>query len=213
MDLKTRTTQIFKKLKKDYPNAKCALNFKNPLELMVATILSAQCTDARVNIVTPAVFKKYKTAKDYAQAKAKEFEALIRSTGFYVNKTKSILGACKLIVQKHGGNVPRTLEELVHLPGIGRKTANVILGNVYDTPGIVVDTHVLRLTHRMELTKNTDPVKVEFDMMKLIPQKNWTIFSHLFTHHGRQICIARKPLCSKCSISTLCPKLGVTVKG
>jgi len=213
MNLKERILKIFTRLNKDYPNAKCALNFKNPLELMVATILSAQCTDVRVNIVTPAVFKKYKTAKDYANAKPKEFEALIRSTGFYVNKTKSILGACKMIAEKHGGNVPRTLEELIQLPGIGRKTANVILGNAYDTPGIVVDTHVLRLTHRMGLTKNTDPVKVEFDMMKLIPQKNWTIFSHLFTHHGRQICIARKPLCSKCSISSLCPKLGVTVKG
>ncbi|MBI2645606.1 MAG: endonuclease III [Deltaproteobacteria bacterium] len=213
MNLKERTIKIFTQLKKDYPNAKCALNFKNPLELMVATILSAQCTDVRVNIVTPAVFKKYKIAKDYAKASSKDFEALIRSTGFYANKTKSILGACKMIAEKHEGKVPRTLEELVQLPGIGRKTANVILGNAYDTPGIVVDTHVLRLTKRMGLTKNRDPVKVEFDMMPLFPQKDWTLFSHLFIHHGRKICIARKPLCSKCSISSLCPKIGVTVKG
>ena|SRR3989338_10074546 len=213
MNLKERTINIFTHLKKDYPDAKCALNFKNPLELMVATILSAQCTDVRVNRVTPQVFKKYKTAKDYAKASDKDFEALIHSTGFYVNKTKSILGACKVIAEKHGGKVPHTLEELVQLPGIGRKTANVILGNAYDTPGVVVDTHVLRLTKRMGLTKNIDPVKVEFDMMNLIPQKDWTLFSHLFIHHGRAICIARKPLCSKCNISSHCPKLGVTVKG
>ncbi|HBQ21089.1 MAG: endonuclease III [Deltaproteobacteria bacterium GWA2_38_16] len=213
MNLKARTLKIFTQLKKNYPNAKCALNFKNPLELIVATQLSAQCTDIRVNIVTPPLFKKYKTAKDYANANPLEFQKLIRSTGFFVNKTKSILGACKKIAVLHKGQVPRTLEELVELPGVGRKTANVILGNAFNTPGLVVDTHVLRLTQRMGLTKNRDPVKVEFDMMKLIPQPEWTLFSHVITHHGRQICIARKPLCSKCSIEKWCPKVGVIHKG
>lgn len=213
MNPKLKTSKIFKHLEKDYPDAKCALNFSNPLELLVATILSAQCTDKRVNLVTPALFKKYKSAKDFSRAKPNELQKDIHSCGFYVNKAKSIQGACRLISDKHHGDVPHTLEELVHLPGVGRKTANVILGNAYDTPGLVVDTHVLRLSLRMGLTKNTDPVKVEFDLMKLVPERNWTKSSHLLTFHGRNICIARKPLCSKCSVNTLCPKIGVQVKG
>lgn len=200
-------------LHKTYPDAKCALDFKNPLELLVATILSAQCTDKRVNIVTPAVFKKYKTAKDYAHANVTEFQNLIRSTGFYQNKTKSILGAMKVIDEQYHGKVPKTLEELVKLPGIGRKTANVILGNAFETPGIVVDTHMLRLSHRMGLTKHNYPVKVEFDLMKLVPKRDWTVFSHRMTHHGRVICVARKPLCSKCPVEKLCPKIGVKAHG
>lgn len=213
MNLKTRTSKILKQLHKDYPDAKCALDFKNPLELLVATILSAQCTDARVNIVTPPLFKKFKKASDYASSDPKVLQEMIRSTGFYVNKTKSIMNACKIIEKEHGGKVPNTLDELVKLPGVGRKTANVVLGNVYDTPGVVVDTHVLRLSHRMDLTQNKDPVKVEFDLMKLVPKKDWTHFSHLMTFHGRRVCIARKPLCSKCSVNKYCPKIGVTVSG
>ncbi len=208
--MQNQARKINQILKKTYTDAKCALDFKNPLELLVATILSAQCTDKRVNLVTPAVFKKYKTAKEYADANISEFQNLIRSTGFYQNKTKSILGAMKVIDEKHNGRVPRSLEELVKLPGIGRKTANVILGNAFNTPGIVVDTHMLRLSARMGLTKNNDPVKVEFDLMKLIPKQEWTIFSHRMIHHGRAICVARKPRCSKCPVEKLCPKIGVT---
>ncbi|MBI4040509.1 MAG: endonuclease III [Deltaproteobacteria bacterium] len=204
-----RAQKILKKLHEIYPNAKCALDFKNPLELMVATILSAQCTDKRVNLVTPAVFKKYKTAKEYAKADTTEFQNLIRSTGFYVNKSKSILSACKKITDQHHGKVPDRLEDLVELPGIGRKTANVILGNVFHTPGIVVDTHMLRINRRLGLSLQTDPVKMEFELMKLVPQKEWTHYSHLITHHGRTLCMARKPLCSKCPLETLCPKVGV----
>lgn len=211
MDIKNRVTEINQTLKKTYPEAKCALDFKNPLQLLVATILSAQCTDKRVNLVTPAVFKKYKTAKDYAHANVSEFQNLIHSTGFYQNKTKSILGAMKVIDEKHHGKVPEILEELTKLPGIGRKTANVILGNAFETPGIVVDTHMLRLSARMGLTKNHDPVKVEFDLMKLIPKQEWTMFSHRMIHHGRAICVARKPLCSRCPVEKLCPKIGVKI--
>lgn len=206
-----RAQKINQILKKTYTDAKCALNFKNPLQLLAATILSAQCTDKRVNLVTPSVFKKYKTAGDYARANVSEFQNLIHSTGFYQNKTKSILGAMKVIDEKHHGKVPETLEELVKLPGIGRKTANVILGNAFETPGIVVDTHMLRLSARMGLTKNNDPVKVEFDLMKLIPKQEWTMFSHRMIHHGRAICVARKPLCSKCPVEKLCPKIGVKI--
>ena len=208
-DLQSKAKKIYQKLKKKYPNAKCALNYKNPIELLVATILSAQCTDERVNKVTPTLFQKYKTVKEYASAKPLEFQKMIHSTGFYQNKTKSILGAAKAIVKDHQGKVPNRLEDLVKLPGIGRKTANVILGNVFGVPGITVDTHVLRLSYRMGLTTHSDPVKVEFDLMKLIPQNNWTHFSHVMIHHGRRICQARKPACSTCPIELLCPKKGV----
>ncbi len=206
---KTRAHKILASLKKSYPDAKCALNFTNPLELLVATILSAQCTDKRVNIVTQNLFKKYRTTKDYASADVKIFEQEILSTGFYKNKTKSIINCCKKLVEKHGGKVPNRMEDLVELDGVGRKTANVILGNVYDTPGVVVDTHVRRLSNRMGLTTNDDPEKIEQDMMKLFPEKEWTWLSHALIHHGRACCTARKPDCPKCPIEPLCPRIGV----
>jgi len=203
----TRALKIIKKLKKEFPHAKCALNYKNPLELLVATILSAQCTDERVNKVTLNLFKKYRSAEDYAESTQAELEKDIHSTGFFRNKAKNIRACCKDIIEKHKGKVPRTLEELVELPGIGRKTANVILGNVFDIPGIVVDTHVRRLSNRMGLTTLQDPVKIEFDLQKIIPQKEWTNFSHLLIWHGRKTCIARKPKCDVCCISDICPKI------
>ena len=202
-----RALKIIKRLKKEFPHAKCALNYKNPLELLVATILSAQCTDERVNKVTLNLFKKYKTVQDYAESSLRELEKDIHSTGFFRNKAKSIRECCKGMIEKHKGKVPRTMEELVKLPGIGRKTANVILGNVFDIPGIVVDTHVRRLSNRMGLTTLQDPVKIEFDLQKIIPQKEWTNFSHLLIWHGRKTCIARKPKCDVCCISDVCPKL------
>ena len=211
MDNKQKTGKIISRLKKRYPDAKCSLNFKNPLELMIATVLSAQCTDERVNKVTKDLFRKYKTAKDYAQVRPGVLEDDIRSTGFYKNKTRSIINCCKKITQNHGGSVPATLEELVKLDGIGRKTANVILGNVFDTPGITVDTHVKRISNRLGLTENQDPVKIEYDLMALVPQKEWTHFSHLIIFHGRNTCMARKPLCGECVIESYCPKVGVLV--
>ena len=206
---KKRTRKIIGLLKKRYPDARCALNFKNPLELLVATILSAQCTDVRVNIVTEKLFKKYKTVEDYARAKPAIFENDIRPTGFYKNKSKSIISCCKKIIEDYGGTVPKTLDELVKLDGIGRKTANVILGNVFGTPGITVDTHVKRVSNRLALTTNQDPVKIEYDLMALVPRKEWTHFSHLMIFHGRYTCGARKPLCSDCVVDILCPKAGV----
>ena len=211
MDNKQKTGKIISRLKKRYPDAKCSLTFKNPLELLIATVLSAQCTDERVNKVTKDLFKKYKTAKDYARALPAVLEDDIRSTGFYKNKTRSIINCCKKITQNHGGSVPATLDELVQLDGIGRKTANVILGNVFDTPGITVDTHVKRVSNRLGLTENQDPVKIEYDLMALVPQKEWTHFSHLIIFHGRNTCMARKPLCEECVIESYCPKVGVPV--
>ena len=211
MDNKQITGKIISRLKKRYPDAKCSLNFKNPLELLIATVLSAQCTDERVNKVTKDLFRKYKTAKDYAQVRPGVLEDDIRSTGFYKNKTRSIINCCKKITQNHGGSVPATLEELVKLDGIGRKTANVILGNVFDTPGITVDTHVKRISNRLGLSENQDPVKIEYDLMALVPQKEWTHFSHLIIFHGRNTCMARKPLCGECVIESYCPKVGVLV--
>ena len=202
---KSRASKIVSRLRKAYPNAKCALNFSNPLELLVATILSAQCTDKRVNLVTPAIFKKYHTAKNYADADPSEFENLVRTTGFYKNKAKNILGAAKQIAERFKGQVPNRLEDLVTLPGVGRKTANVILGNAYDTPGLTVDTHMIRLNRRLGLTRNTDPVKIERDLMTIVPQKIWTLYSHLIIHHGRARCAARKPDCAGCEIRELCP--------
>lgn len=202
--LTARAQEIQKLLQRHYPDSECTLDFKNPLELLVATILAAQCTDARVNIVTPALFKKYKTAKDYADADIEQLEEDIRTTGFYHNKAKSLKACGAAIVGKHKGKVPKTLDELVALPGVGRKTANVILGNAYDTPGIVVDTHVTRVSQRIGLTKNSDPVKIEFDLMELFPQKTWTKLSHQIVEHGRTICMARKPLCPTCFLLKLC---------
>jgi endonuclease-3 len=197
-------------LKSLYPDAACALTFENPLQLLVATILSAQCTDVRVNKVTPALFARYKTADDYATSDTKELEQLIKSTGFFRNKAKNIRGCCQAIVERYGGDVPGKLEDLITLPGVGRKTANVILGNAFQTPGITVDTHVGRLSRRLGLTRQSDPVKVEFALMEIIPQHEWTTFSHGLILHGRNVCFARKPRCETCGLASLCPKIGVT---
>jgi endonuclease-3 len=203
------TQKILQILRREYPDAKTPLKYKNPLQLLIATILSAQCTDKRVNMVTPELFTEYKTAKDFAGAKQGELEKLIRSTGFYKAKAKNIIGCCKGIIEKCNGKVPNSLEALVTLPGVGRKTANVVLGAIWDIPGVVVDTHVKRVTFRMGLTKNTDPEKIERDIMKLLPPSDWNDFSICLIFHGRRICIARKPLCNQCVVTRLCPKVGV----
>jgi endonuclease-3 len=191
-----------------YPDAHCELDFANPLELAVATILSAQCTDARVNLVTPALFARYPTAKDYAEADRAEVEDLIKPTGFFRNKTSSLIGLGQALVERHGGEVPDRLDDLVKLPGIGRKTANVILGNAFGKPGLTVDTHFGRLVRRLDWTQETDPVKVEYAVMDLIPKKDWTILSHRLIWHGRRCCYARKPDCARCGIARLCPSRG-----
>jgi endonuclease-3 len=192
-----------------YPDAHCALHHDNALQLLIATILSAQCTDVRVNKVTPDLFARYPDAKAFAAADPRELESLIRSTGFYRNKARSIIACCRKIVDDHGGKVPSTLEELVPLPGVGRKTANVVLGDAFDVPGITVDTHVGRLSRRLALTAETDPRKVERDLMQLLPRKEWTLFSHRMIFHGRQVCFARKPNCAGCALNDICPKIGV----
>jgi endonuclease III len=203
---KKRTAEIISVLRKTYPDAKCALNHKNAYELLVATILSAQCTDVRVNIVTPAFFKKYPNAESLAKAPQSDVEKMIQTTGFFRSKAKSIRESAADIVNKHAGKVPATMDELTALRGVGRKTANVVLGNAFDqNVGVVVDTHVGRLSHRLGLTTHTDPVKIEQDLMKLVPQQEWTLFSHLLIHHGRKICIARNPKCEQCPILALCP--------
>jgi endonuclease-3 len=200
-----RIEAILDALAKTYPNVVCALNHRSAWELTVATILSAQCTDARVNLVTPALFKAYPTPKDMANASLPEIEELIRTTGFFRNKAKSIQGAAKAVVEEFGNKVPQTMDEMLRLPGVARKTANVVLGSWYEIAvGVVVDTHVLRLSRRLELTKNTTPEKVEQDLMKIIPQDRWIAFSHELIHHGRQICVARTPKCADCSLETLC---------
>ncbi|HKC47903.1 MAG TPA: endonuclease III [Gemmatimonadales bacterium] len=201
-----RTRSIITRLKREFPDAKCALDHANPLELLVATILSAQSTDARVNIVTPALFAKYRNAAEYAAADPAVFQSEIHSTGFFRNKTKSILGMAQALVERHGGQVPDTMDALVALPGVGRKTANVVLGNAFGkNEGVVVDTHVSRISGLLKLTKQTDPVKIESDLMELVPRKDWTIFSHLLILHGRKTCIARRPKCESCRINDLCP--------
>ena len=203
---KRRTRSIVTRLKREFPDAACALDHANPLELLVATILSAQSTDARVNIVTPALFAKYKSAADYAAADPDVFQGEIHSTGFFRNKTKSILGMAQALEERHEGQVPDTMEALVALPGVGRKTANVVLGNAFGkNEGVVVDTHVGRISGLLKLTKQTDPVKIERDLMELVPRKDWTIFSHLLILHGRKTCIARRPRCESCRINDLCP--------
>jgi endonuclease-3 len=207
--LRKRARLINRRLARLYPEAQCALHHENPLQLLVATILSAQCTDVRVNIVTPALFARYPGAQAFAKAKPAQLEALIKSTGFFRNKAKSIIAACKQIVRDHGGRVPNTLTVLVDLPGIGRKTANVILGTAFEVPGITVDTHVGRLSRRLGLTLATDPVKVEHQLMELLPRKEWTAFSHRMIFHGRQVCFARKPNCPGCVLNDICPKIGV----
>ena len=206
MTARERVKQLINAWPKVYPNAHCELDFRNPLELLVATILSAQCTDKRVNMVTPALFKKYRTARDYANAPQAEFENAIKSTGFYRSKTKSIRGAMRAIAEEHGGKVPDTMEELNALPGVGRKTANVVLGNAFHkNEGIVVDTHVIRLSQRLGLTKQDDPVKIERDLQRIVPREHWGLFPHLLIWHGRRVCLARAPRCEDCVLSDLCP--------
>ena len=201
-----RAPEIYRRLSAEYPDAKCALDHRNPYELLVATILSAQCTDKRVNMVTPALFQKYPDAKAMSAANPEELQEMIKSTGFFRNKTKSLLGMSEAVTQRHRGDVPGTMEELVKLPGVGRKTANVVLGNAFDTnAGVVVDTHVSRLSQRLALSRETDPVKIEQDLMKLFPKEQWTMLAHLLISHGREICIARRPLCENCVVNDLCP--------
>ncbi|MDI7259486.1 MAG: endonuclease III [Thermodesulfobacteriota bacterium] len=202
--LQKKAKVILKVLSKEIPDSKIALRFSNPLELLIATILSAQCTDVRVNQVTKDLFKKYGSAKDYAESNLTELEEDIRSTGFYRNKGKAIQKCCHDLVVRFGGEVPKTLEELVKLPGVGRKTANVLLGNGFGIPGIAVDTHVHRVSRRIGLTENDDPVKIEFDLMEIVPKEEWTHFSNLLVWHGRKTCVARKPLCDKCAIRKWC---------
>ena len=207
--VRTRARRIVRILAKEYPDARCALQHENPVQLLIATILSAQCTDVRVNLVTPGLFARFPNAKAFATADPRELEAAIQSTGFFRNKARNIQECCKQLITKHHGQVPKTMEELVDLPGIGRKTANVILGTAHDLPGITVDTHVRRLSRRMGLTTHTDPEKIERDLMRLIPQKEWTMFSHRMIFHGRQVCFARKPNCPGCALNKVCPKIGV----
>jgi len=200
-----RVRKIWPVLKKAYPRAKIALEFVNPLELLIATILSAQCTDARVNMVTKDLFKKYRSAADWSRADLKEIESDIRSTGFFRNKALNIKGACTKIIGQYGGKVPGTMEDLLTLPGVGRKTANCVLGDAFGIPGITCDTHVIRLSRRLGLSENSDPVKLEFDLAEIVSRKNWTAFSHLVITHGRNVCTARKPDCPNCPIAQHCP--------
>jgi endonuclease-3 len=200
-----RVRFILKKLDEMYPNATCALLHRNPWELLVATILSAQCTDKRVNEVTPGLFAKYPTPQDFAAARQEVLANDIRSTGFFNNKAKSIIGAAKMIVSEFGGSVPRTMEELIRVPGAARKTANVVLGTAYGVAaGIVVDTHVHRVARRLDLTKHDDPVHIEQDLIRIIPKERWILFSHQIIHHGRALCIARRPRCAECGLNPVC---------
>lgn len=203
---KQRARRIIRLLKREYPDARCSLNHSNPLELLIATILSAQCTDERVNIVTADLFRKYRRAQDYTIVAPTELEQDIRSTGFYRNKAKAIQGACRIINEQHQGRVPEILDDLLALPGVARKTANVVLGNAFGvTSGIVVDTHVARLSERLKLTEEKQPEKIERDLMELVPRKDWIKFPHLLIAHGRRVCKARKPLCDECVVEKLCP--------
>jgi len=205
-DKQVRARKIVAGLRETYPDAHCELIYSSPLELLVATILSAQCTDKRVNIVTAELFRKYRSAADYANADPTELEQVIKTTGFFRNKAKNIQTCCRKLVEKHGGEVPRTMEELIQLDGVGRKTANVVLGNAFDiNVGVVVDTHVGRLSERLDLTKERNPEKVEQDLMKLVPREQWALFSHWLIWHGRRRCSARKPDCANCEINELCP--------
>jgi endonuclease-3 len=202
---RARVDRILRGLDEMYPNATCALDHRDPWQLLVATILSAQCTDKRVNLVTPALFAKYPTPRDFAAVRPEVLAHDIRSTGFFNNKAKSIVGAAKKVVQEFGGKVPRTMEELLTVPGAARKTANVVLGTAYGVAvGVVVDTHVQRVSRRLDLTKNTDPVKIEQDLMKAIPEERWILFSHQIIHHGRALCQARKPRCAECVLNPVC---------
>ncbi len=205
-----RVAALLETLDRLYPEARCELDFGSPLQLLVATILSAQCTDQRVNLVTPVLFAKYSDAAALANAPLPDLETVIRSTGFYRMKAKAIHAACADIVAKHGGEVPRTMEALTALRGVGRKTANVVLGNAYGIPGLVVDTHVTRLSNRLGLVRETDAVKIEFALQPIVPEAQWTVFSHWLILHGRRVCNARKPNCSTCALAANCPRVGVT---
>lgn len=210
---KARIAGIVKGLKEAYPDAECALSHKNPLQLLVATILSAQCTDIRVNQVTPTLFRQYPSAQEFADASQSNLEKMIHSTGFFRNKAKNIKAACQKIMTDFQGRVPNTMDELLSLPGVARKTANVVLGTAYGIPaGVVVDTHVFRIAHRLGLTRAKTPEKVELDLMKLLPHEEWINFSHRLIHHGRRVCMARNPQCPSCTLADLCPKLGVNSK-
>ena len=207
-----RTQKILSALKRAYPDAHCELNFSNPLQLLVATILSAQCTDRRVNLVTAELFNKYSTARDFAKAPLAEIEAAVKTTGFFRNKAKNIKACCAALLERFDGEVPRTMDELHALAGVGRKTANVVLGNAFGiNVGVVVDTHVTRLSNRLGLAKGMDAVKLEQILMKLVPQSDWTNFSHWLIWHGRRRCAARKPDCGNCEIKNLCPQIGVKI--
>ncbi|GII93681.1 endonuclease III [Sinosporangium siamense] len=208
LGLVRRARRMNRILGETYPDAHCELDYGNPLELLVATILSAQCTDKRVNMVTPVLFAKYQTAEDYAAADRAELEEIIRSTGFFRAKTTSIIGMAQAVCERYGGEVPGRLKDLVTLPGVGRKTANVVLGNAFGVPGITVDTHFQRLTRRFGWTTETDPVKIEHEVGSLIPKREWTVMSHRIIWHGRRICIARKPACGACPLADLCPAYG-----
>jgi endonuclease-3 len=210
---KRYAAQVVRLLRREYPDATCALDFSSPLELLIATILSAQCTDQRVNLVTKQLFQKYRTAADYARAPSDELERDIQSTGFFRNKAKSIVGCCKVLAEQHGGNVPQDIEVLVQLPGIGRKTANVVLGTAFRiVSGVVVDTHVIRISRRLGLSDQKDPEKIERDLMALLPRKEWIDFSHRMIHHGRRVCAARKPKCDECVLGSICPRIGVATQ-
>ena len=206
---KRRALSILKILREEYPEAGCHLDYRNALELLIGCILSAQCTDKRVNEVTKGLFAKYPAASDFARAERAELEEEIHSCGFFRAKAKSILACTKALVGEYGGEVPASMEKLTKLAGVGRKTANVVLGNYFGIPGIIVDTHIMRLSKRLMLTSNTDPVNIEFDLQKLIPQKDWTFFSNSLGDHGRTVCFARKPRCGECAISHLCPSAGI----
>ena len=206
-----RIKDLLARLRRAYPDAHCALNHETPLQLLLATILSAQCTDERVNKVTPGLFGRWNTAAAFALADRAELEQAVQSTGFFRAKARSIQECCRDIVEKHGGKVPDRLEALIQLRGVGRKTANVVLGNAFGIPGITVDTHVGRLSRRLGLTREEDPVKVEFALMEIIPRKHWTLFSHLLIHHGRRVCASRRPLCSACPLADLCPRVDVSI--
>jgi endonuclease-3 len=209
---KGQAARVVRRLKADYPGATCALGHETPFQLLVATILSAQCTDARVNMVTPELFRRWPTAREMAGAPIKELEKVIQSTGFFRSKAKNIKAASQGIVEKHNGEVPRDIEQLVALAGVGRKTANVVLGTAFGiATGVVVDTHVTRLSHRLGLTQQKDATKIEQDLMQLLPKSEWVDFSHRMIFHGRQVCVARKPKCPLCSMNTFCPKIGVEV--
>ena len=199
-------------LQREYPDARVTLDFKDPLQLLIATILAAQCTDERVNLVTKDLFKKYPKTSDYARADLKTLEGEIRSTGFFRNKAKSIIGCGQALVQKFNGQVPRTLEELTTLPGVGRKTANIILGNAFGMQAIAVDTHVKRVTHRLGWAKSDDPDKIEFELMEVIPQNRWSLACHQIVFHGRRVCMAKNPQCLACPVAKFCPKIGVSQK-